>query len=247
MWSDGGKAWWQSQLIYTHTYRNAHAYTTYIHTAHKRLPLKHASVKLDEVPLSISKPTWKCRLVIPDASRASRKFSRESHRSRNVRPASHFQTIFSDAVVKKQRGIFLVCVKTGEPNYSSPLPTKKAYSLATLNPAVLSVPNPNYPTVLETWYSWEGGKKIQLTSMKQKQHLRDFYREEEIAGLIVLGSCPWSPDGFVNHVNTSTDEGQTEPFRRAAVRTPLIIWSGPDCRRAGGRYIRQVWGQNRSN
>lgn len=27
---------------------------TYIHTAHKRLPLKHAGVKLDEVPLTIS-------------------------------------------------------------------------------------------------------------------------------------------------------------------------------------------------
>lgn len=66
------------------------------------------------------------------------------------------------------------------------------------------------------------------------QHLRDFHREEEIAGLIVLGSCPWSPEGFVNHVNSGADEGLRAPFRQAAVRAPLIIWSGPDCRGAGG-------------
>lgn len=55
-----------------------------------------------------------------------------------------------------------------------------------------------------------------------------FYREEEIAGLIVLGSCPWSPEGFVNHVNSGADEGLRASFRQAAVRAPLIIWSGPD-------------------
>lgn len=74
--------------------------------------------------------------------------------------------------------------------------------------------------------------------------MRDFYRGEEIAGLIVLGSCLWSPEGFVNHVNSGADEGMRAPFRQAAVRAPLIMWSGPDCRGAGGRYIRRVWGQD---
>lgn len=78
-----------------------------------------------------------------------------------------------------------------------------------------------------------GKKKISIDVNEQKQHLRDFYREEEIAGLIVLGSCPWSPEGFVNHVNSGADEGLRAPFRHAAVRAPLIIWSGPDCKGAG--------------
>lgn len=39
----------------THTHiQNLPYIHTYIHTAHKRLPLKHAGVKLDEVPLTIS-------------------------------------------------------------------------------------------------------------------------------------------------------------------------------------------------
>lgn len=89
----------------------------------------------------------------------------------------------------------------------------------------------------------EGGGENPIDVNEQKQHLRDFYRKEEIAGLIVLGSCPWSPEGFVNHVNSGVDEGLRAPFRQAAVRAPLIIWSGPDCRGAGGRYIRRVRGQ----
>lgn len=44
------------------THPNTHTHTNiqnlpYVHTAHKRLPLKHAGVKLDEVPFEfISKP-----------------------------------------------------------------------------------------------------------------------------------------------------------------------------------------------
>ena len=91
----------------------------------------------------------------------------------------------------------------------------------------------------------EGGRgKNSIDVNEQTPYLRDFYREEEIAGLIVLGSCLWSPEGFVNHVNSGADEGMRAPFRQAAVRAPLIIWSGPDCRGAGGRYIRRVWGQD---
>lgn len=104
--------------------------------------------------------------------------------------------------------------------------------------------------ILITRLSWKpdtvegGGAKIQLTSMSRSSTWGIFYREEEIAGLIVLGSCPWSLEGFVNHVNNGTDEGLRAPFKQAAVRAPLIIWSGPDCRGAGGRYIRLVWGQD---
>lgn len=101
-----------------------------------------------------------------------------------------------------------------------------------------------------TQLSWkpdtvEGGKgKNSLDVNEQTLYLRDLYREEEIAGLIVLGSCLWSPEGFVNQVNSGADEGIRAPFRQAAVRAPLIIWSGPDCSGAGGRYIRRVWGRD---
>lgn len=91
----------------------------------------------------------------------------------------------------------------------------------------------------------EGGEgKNSIDVNEQTPHLRDFCQEEEIASLIVLGSCLLSPEGFVNHVNSGADEGMRAPFRQAAVRAPLIIWSEPDCRGAGGRYIRRVWGQD---
>lgn len=45
-------------------------------------------------------------------------------------------------------------------------------------------------------------------------------------------------------MNSGADEGMRAPFRQAALRAPLIIWSGPDCKGAGGRYIRRVWGQD---
>lgn len=45
-------------------------------------------------------------------------------------------------------------------------------------------------------------------------------------------------------MNSSADEGLRAPFRQAAVPAPLIIWSGPDCGGAGGRYIRRVRGQS---
>lgn len=102
---------------------------------------------------------------------------------------------------------------------------------------------PNNPAVLETRYSAGGRVKNSIDVNEQMLHMRDFYREEEIAGLIVLGLCPWRPEGFVNYVNSCADECMRAPFRQAAVRAPLIIWSGPDCR-AGGRYIRRVWGQH---
>lgn len=46
-----------------------------------------------------------------------------------------------------------------------------------------------------------GKGKNSIDVNEQTLHLRDFYREEEIAGLIVLGSCLWVPEGFVNHGN----------------------------------------------
>lgn len=53
-----------------------------------------------------------------------------------------------------------------------------------LNPAIPSVPNPNNPTVLETWYSRGGElKKKSIDVNEQPLHLRDFYCEEEIAWL----------------------------------------------------------------
>lgn len=103
--------------------------------------------------------------------------------------------------------------------------------------------------ILITRLSWKpdtvkGEGKNWIDVNGQTLHLRDFYHVEEIAGLIVLGSCLWSPEGFVNHVNSGTDEGSGAPFRQAAVRALLIIWSGSDCRGAGERYIRRVSGQD---
>lgn len=215
----------------------------YIHTAHKRLPLKHAGVKLDEVPSEfISKPLWKWKDVITDATRTSIKISQVSQRSRNVQSANHFQTKFLVAFMEKQKRYFVKFVlKPRAPNFSSIFERVQS---AMLIPAIPSVPNPNNPTVLETWYSGGGKGKISLDVNGQTLYLRDLYREEEIAGLIVLGSCLWSPEGFVNQVNSGTDEGIGAPFRQAAVRAPLIIWSGPDCSGAGGRYIRRVWGRD---
>lgn len=153
--------------------------------------------------------------MITDATRNIHKnFCCGSHWSRNVKSANHFQTIF-----------------------------KKGFFVGILNAAIHSI-CPNNPAVLETWYSGEGGVKNSIDVNEQMLHMRDFYREEEIASLIVLGLCLWHPEGFVNYVNSCADECMRVPFRQAAVRAPLIIWSGPDCRKAGGRYIRRVWGQH---
>lgn len=62
-----------------------------------------------------------------------------------------------------------------------------------LNAAIQSVLNPNDPTVLETSYSGGGGENS-IDVNEQEQHLGDFYHVEEIAGLIVLGLFPWSPE-----------------------------------------------------
>lgn len=73
--------------------KSTHTHTQnlpYIHTARRRLPLKHAGMKLDEVPSSISVNQYEN--VITDATRTSIKTSRGSHGSRNVRSANHFQT-----------------------------------------------------------------------------------------------------------------------------------------------------------
>lgn len=51
--------------------------------------------------------------------------------------------------------------------------------------------------------------------------------EEEIASLVVLGSCQWSPEGFGG--NSGGDYGPKVSFRQATVRAPFILWSGPDC------------------
>lgn len=83
-----------------------------------------------------------------DASRTSIKISRGTHRSKNVKSANHFQTMFLVALMKKlKRGVFGFVLKPRAPNYSSIF--KRAQS-AILNPATPSVPNPNNPTVLET-------------------------------------------------------------------------------------------------
>lgn len=182
--------------------------------------------------------------MIIDVSRTSSfgKIHFRSHRSRNVRSANHFQTISPYISLKyTKKGRFLVCFKTRVPNYSS---FWEGYSLPCW------IQHFHLCQILITRLSWKpdtvegGGAKIQLTSMSRSSTWGIFYREEEIAGLIVLGSCPWSLEGFVNHVNNGTDEGLRAPFKQAAVRAPLIIWSGPDCRGAGGRYIRLVWGQD---
>lgn len=110
----------------------------------------------------------------------------ESHRSRNVRPTNHFQTIVSNAAVKKQREAFFWFVLKTENLIILFLYSPKAYSLAMLNPAVLSVPNPNYPTVLETWYSWGGrGKKFNWRQ----------WTEAALEGFLSWGRNSW-PDCF---------------------------------------------------
>lgn len=79
----------------------------YIHTAHERLPFKHAGVKLDEVPSEfISKPLRKQKSVITDATSTSIKISQVSKRSRNVQSANHFQTKFLVAFMEKQKRYF---------------------------------------------------------------------------------------------------------------------------------------------
>lgn len=145
-----------------HTQRNTHAYRTYIHTAHKRLPLKHALVKLDEVPLSISKPTWKCRLAITDATRTSRKWKPQEQKCEAYKPFSNHSLQLSSEETK--RGIFWFVLK---PKHLIILFSQKR----TVLPCWIQHFCPCQ--ILITQLSWKpdtaegGGKKIQLTSMNR--------------------------------------------------------------------------------
>lgn len=159
-----------------------------------------------------------------DATGTSIKTSRGSHRSRNVRSAHQFQTIF------RNKKVFWFVLKLEHliiplAGCSLPCWIQQFHLCQILITSLSSKP--------DTVEGEEGGG-IQLTSMSRRSTWGIFYREEKIAGLIVLGLCPWSPEGFANHVNSGADEGLRAPFRQAAVRAPLIIWSGPDCRGAGG-------------
>lgn len=64
----------------------------------------------------------------------------------------------------------------------------ETYFFGILNAAAPSVLNPNNPSVPETRYC-EGGVKISIDVNEQMLRIREFCSTEEIAGLIVLGSC----------------------------------------------------------
>lgn len=103
-----------------------------------------------------------------------------------------------------------------------------------LNPAIPSVPNLNNPNCPGNLIQWRGkGKKFNWRQWADAA-LEGFLSWGRNSRPDCFGSCLWSPEGFVNHVNSGADEGMRAPFRQAAVRAPLIIWSGPDCRGVGG-------------
>lgn len=87
-----------------------------------------------------------------------------------------------------------------------------------LNPAI--PPDSINPTVLETQYSRGGGGQLNWRQWAEAALEWFFLWWGRNSWPDCFWVGPWSPEGFVNHVNSDADEGLRAPFRQAAVRGP---------------------------